>query len=170
MTKKYYASISFVMAGLLLLGYLSIQTRAANKMSAEPQTITIQNTTQVRIPPNPSMETIWNPVSLTSNSMSNYYIGQGDTTTFRGTVANYAYNTTRTVVVSVEIYNAQHRRIDQRIFENVRLQPFSQREFQLSSPRGLAPGMYYVAVGVYDAGNNNLVGWYPGYQWFTVAG
>jgi hypothetical protein len=162
MYKKYFAYVSLIILGMGTISKLamSMPVRAATEIDAVQQ---------VEIPGNSSMETVWNPVALTSNSLTNYYFSQGNTTVFLGTIANYNYNTPKTVTITFNIYDQQHHQVDQAVFSNISFQPFEQKNFSFQSPSNLAPGMYYYAVGVYQAGSNNLIGWYPGYQWFTVA-
>lgn len=121
------------------------------------------------IPPANLNQTVWYPVSLTQNMMSSYYLTGGATTAFTGTMANYS-SQTQTVLVDIEIYNASSKESVARVsWDNVAFQPFETKNFSLTSPSGLAPGQYFVAVGVYTAGGGPVLGWYAGYQNFTVA-
>lgn len=114
-------------------------------------------------------QTVWYPVSLTENSMSNYYVGNGSSTVFNGTIANYS-NAEQTVLVDVEIYNSSSKeRVARQTWDDVSFQPFATKSFSMIPPSGLPAGNYFVAVGVYTSGGSRLLGWFSGYQNFTVA-
>lgn len=121
------------------------------------------------IPANTSMDTVWNPLALSANYLTSYYIKQGDETVFHGTVTNYSTSESPDVIITASIYNQDHQRMNQVIFYKFHFAPFEYVNFEMISSRSLPPGQYYYTLGIYDAASLNQIAWYPGYQSFTVA-
>lgn len=122
----------------------------------------------VATPENQSTITIWNPVSLTENYLTDYYFKEGNETVFHGKVVNYDYNAVHQVLISVEIYNENRKRVSQVFYYPITLNPSHYVNVELISPRALTAGRYYYAVGIYDAQTFKQMGWFPAYQQFTV--
>lgn len=112
--------------------------------------------------------TIHGQVELTANSLTDYFLRNGQTTTFHGTIANYSFDRPRTVRVKIEVVDTKNAVVSDRVWEPVTLVYRQSKDFSITTPPGLPPGIYFISVGIYDPDGNKLLSWFPKYQNFKV--
>jgi hypothetical protein len=108
-------------------------------------------------------------VTVTSNSMTRYYLRPGQSTSVQGMIANYNWNKTENVLFDIEIFDSQNKKVAQNFVENVNLGSMESKNFEWKINEKLPPGFYRVSFGIFNPNWQGLRSWYDTYQNFTIA-